>query len=139
VEHAYAFSCAASASGSCLAASVSRIRLLENLSGFKARCVGTPFCSSLHRLVTCYGAKGAPIHVSGRVWVEWLEPEIMLLTDVSEAIVDLVVITWGALRPQASVRGGFATQGATNPQALACARAVVVPGPQGNEVASPPL
>jgi hypothetical protein len=90
VEHAYAFSCAASASRSCPAASASQIRLLGNLSGFKARCVGTPFHSSLHRLVTCYGAKGAPIHVSGRVWVKRLEPEITLLTDVSEAIVDLV-------------------------------------------------
>ena len=32
-----------------------------------------------------------PIHVSGHVWVERLEPEITLLTDVSEVVVDLVV------------------------------------------------
>jgi hypothetical protein len=38
-----------------------------------------------------------PIHISGCVWVERLELEITLLTDVSEAIADLVIITWGAL------------------------------------------
>ena len=47
----------------------------------------------------CYGAKGVPICVSGRVWVERLEPEITLLTDVLEAVVDLVVMTQGALSP----------------------------------------
>ena len=41
----------------------------------------------------CYGAKGVPIRVSGRVWVEQLELEITLLTNVSEAITDLVVVT----------------------------------------------
>jgi hypothetical protein len=51
MEHAYAFSCAASMSGSCSATSASRIGLLGNLSGFKVRCVGTPFHSSLHGLV----------------------------------------------------------------------------------------
>ena len=51
MEHAYVFSCIASARGSCPAASASRIGLLRNLTGFKVRCVGTPFCGSLHGLV----------------------------------------------------------------------------------------
>ena len=51
MEHAYVFSCVAYASGSCPTASASRIRLLGNLSGFKARCMGTPFRSSLRGLV----------------------------------------------------------------------------------------
>ena len=41
-----------------------------------------------------------PIRVSGRVWVERLELEITLLTDVSETITDLVVVTWGTLSPE---------------------------------------
>ena len=48
----------------------------------------------------CCGAKGALICVSGHVWVERLEPEITSLTDVSEAIMDLVVITRGTLSPE---------------------------------------
>jgi hypothetical protein len=41
----------------------------------------------------CYGAKGAPICVSGCVWVERVELEITLLTNVLEAITDLVIVT----------------------------------------------
>ena len=40
-----------------------------------------------------FGAKGVPICVSGCVWVERLEPEITLLTDVLKVVTDLVVIT----------------------------------------------
>jgi len=54
VEHAYAFLCVASSNGSCLAASVSQIGSLRNLSIFKARCVGRPFCSSLHGLIAVF-------------------------------------------------------------------------------------
>jgi hypothetical protein len=55
-------------------------------------------------------ARGKPTCVCGRVWVERLEPEITLLTDVSEAIADLVVITRGVLSSQASVHSGVATR-----------------------------
>jgi hypothetical protein len=63
----------------------------------------------------------------------------MLLTNVSKTIADLVIVTRGALSPRASVRGGVAALGIASPRALACAGAVVVPGPQADEVASPPL
>ena len=86
-----------------------------------------------------FEARGEPTCVCGCVWVERLELEITLLTDVSEALVDLVVITWGTLSPRAYVHGGVAARGITSPQALACAGAIVVPGPQADEVASPPL
>ena len=52
--------------------------------------------------------RGEPTCVCGRVWLERLESGITLLTDVSEAIADLVVVTRGALSPRASVRGGVA-------------------------------
>ena len=41
--------------------------------------------------------RGEPTCVCGRVWVERLESGITLLTDMSEAIADLVIVTRGAL------------------------------------------
>jgi len=57
-----------------------------------------------------------PIRVSGRVWVERLEPEITLLIDVSEAIDDLVA----------------EAQGMPSPRAFACGGAIIVPGPRAD-------
>jgi hypothetical protein len=84
-------------------------------------------------------ARGEPTCVCGHVWVERLEPEITLLTDVSEAVANLVVITRGTLSPRASVHSGVAARGATSSRTLACARAVVALGPRTDEVASPSL
>ena len=75
-------------------------------------CSSALFHGLLRELVVVSEARGEPTRVCGHVWVEWLEPEIMLLTDVLEAIVDLVVIARGALSPQASVRGGVDARGA---------------------------
>ena len=68
-------------------------------------------------------SRGEPTCVCGCVWVERLEPEITLLTDVLEAIDDVVA----------------RARGAPSPQVFAYTGAVVVPGPQTDEVASPPL
>ena len=57
------------------------------------------------------GVEGEPTRVCGHVWAERLEPEITLLTDVSKAVADLVVVTRGAL----------------SPRALACDEVVVAP------------
>jgi hypothetical protein len=84
-------------------------------------------------------ARGEPTCVCGRVWVELLELEITLLTDVPEAIMDLVVVTWGALSPQASIRGELTARDTTFSRAHACAGAVMVPRPQTDEVTSPSL
>jgi hypothetical protein len=104
-------------------------QVTRELSATGTHCVGTmPFGSFRGRPWTSV-AVGELIHVCGRVWVERLEPKITLLTNVSEAVADLIVVTRGALSPRASVRGGVAAWGAASPRAYACIKVVVVLGP----------
>ena len=70
-----------------------------------------------------FEARGEPTCVCGRVWVEQLEPEIMLLTGVPKAVDEPVAVA----------------RGASSPRVLVCDGVVVVSGPPADEDASSAL
>jgi hypothetical protein len=84
-------------------------------------------CSTSQPLVLA--SIGGLAYVCGCAWVKWIDLKWTCLTDVLEAIEELVAAARVAASPQAFACGGVADRGAASPRAFARGGVIVVLGP----------